>query len=101
MNFQRCSYLIVVGLLSTLIAACGGGGGSSDSNNSSSKTVAQDFVSQTVASNAITFGVQQVPSGNVNTPYVSVNVCEPGTTKCQTINNVLLDTGSTGLRIFF
>ena len=100
MNFQRCSYLIVVGLLSTLIAACGGGGGSSDSNNSSSKTVAQDFVSQTVASNAITFGVQQVPSGNVNTPYVSVNVCEPGTTKCQTINNVLLDTGSTGLRIF-
>ena len=100
MNFQRYSYLIVAGLLSTLIAACGGGGGSSDSSNSSSKTIAQDFVSQTVASNAITFSVQQVPSGNVNTPYVSVNVCEPGTTKCQTINNILLDTGSTGLRIF-
>lgn len=100
MNFQRYSHLVAAGFLSALISACGGGGGSSDSSSSSSKTVGQDYASQTVASNAITFSVQQVPGGNVNTPYVSVDVCEPGTTKCQTINNVLLDTGSTGLRVF-
>jgi hypothetical protein len=37
---------------------------------------------------------------NLNRPYVSVTVCVPGTSDCQTINNVLLDTGSTGLRLF-
>lgn len=36
-----------------------------------------------------------------NKPTVSVTVCTPGsTTNCQTINNILLDTGSYGLRIF-
>jgi hypothetical protein len=36
----------------------------------------------------------------LNRPYVSVTVCVPGTSNCQTINDVLLDTGSTGLRLF-
>lgn len=36
----------------------------------------------------------------VNQPCVSVTVCEPGTTNCQTIDKILLDTGSYGLRIF-
>jgi len=35
-----------------------------------------------------------------NGPCVSVTVCSPGTSNCLTINNVLLDTGSTGLRIY-
>jgi hypothetical protein len=35
-----------------------------------------------------------------NKPCVSVQVCVPGTTNCQTINDILLDTGSYGLRIF-
>jgi hypothetical protein len=35
-----------------------------------------------------------------NEPLVSVTVCSPGTNHCQTISNILLDTGSTGLRIF-
>jgi hypothetical protein len=35
-----------------------------------------------------------------NIPYVTVTVCAPGsTTACQTIDHVLLDTGSTGLRL--
>lgn len=36
----------------------------------------------------------------LNKPCVSVQVCTTGTNTCQTINDVLLDTGSTGLRIF-
>jgi hypothetical protein len=35
-----------------------------------------------------------------NEPCVSVTICQPGTTNCQTINNILLDTGSYGLRVF-
>ena len=35
-----------------------------------------------------------------NKPCVSVTVCAPGTSDCQTITDILLDTGSYGLRIF-
>jgi hypothetical protein len=41
--------------------------------------------------------------GYVNQPCVSVTICQPnsgGATSCQTIPNLLLDTGSYGLRIF-
>src|SRR6476619_7474596 len=38
--------------------------------------------------------------GYVNEPCVSVTICVPGTTNCQTIKNLLLDTGSYGLRVF-
>jgi hypothetical protein len=36
----------------------------------------------------------------LNKPCVSVTVCTPGTATCQPINDILLDTGSYGLRIF-
>jgi hypothetical protein len=36
----------------------------------------------------------------INKPCVSVTVCTPGTATCQVITDLLLDTGSTGLRIF-
>jgi Protein of unknown function (DUF3443)/Bacterial Ig-like domain (group 2) len=40
-------------------------------------------------------------AGYINKPCVSVKVCTPGsTTACQIINDILLDTGSYGLRIF-
>jgi hypothetical protein len=37
---------------------------------------------------------------NINEPCTSVTVCEPGTQRCQTIDGILVDTGSTGLRLF-
>src|SRR2546421_688197 len=39
------------------------------------------------------------PAGGVNPAFVSVQVCVPGTTTCQTIDHVEVDTGSIGLRI--
>ncbi len=36
----------------------------------------------------------------LNKPCVSVTVCTPGTSTCQAIDDILLDTGSWGLRIF-
>jgi uncharacterized protein YjdB len=35
-----------------------------------------------------------------NKPCVSVTICTPGTSTCQTVSDILLDTGSYGLRIF-
>lgn len=34
-----------------------------------------------------------------NTLYTTVTICAPGTTTCQSIDHVMVDTGSTGLRI--
>ncbi len=39
------------------------------------------------------------PAGAVNTAFVSVKVCSPGTTTCQTIDHIEVDTGSIGLRL--
>lgn len=35
-----------------------------------------------------------------NKPCVSITVCAPGTSTCQSVNDILLDTGSYGLRVF-
>ena len=40
------------------------------------------------------------PTNNAfNVPYVSVTVCVPGTSNCQLIDGILVDTGSVGLRV--
>ena len=39
-------------------------------------------------------------AGYFNKPCVSVTVCNPGGGTCQTVSDILLDTGSYGLRIF-
>ena len=39
-------------------------------------------------------------NGYQNEPCASVQICVPGTTQCQTIPDVLIDTGSIGLRLF-
>ena len=36
---------------------------------------------------------------SINTPFVSVTVCVPGTATCQTIDHIEVDTGSVGLRL--
>ena len=41
-----------------------------------------------------------INAGDVNDPCVTVTVCTPNTSACQTVNSILLDTGSYGLRIF-
>lgn len=40
------------------------------------------------------------PSSYINKPCVSVTVCNPDLSACVTVNDILLDTGSYGLRIF-
>ncbi len=52
-------------------------------------------------SNVVDLVVSGGPNGNsVNSLFTTVTVCVPGsTTQCQTIDNILVDTGSYGLRL--
>jgi predicted aspartyl protease len=53
-------------------------------------------------SNVLAVAVDAGPANtgyNVNRLYATVKVCMPGSTECRTIDHVLVDTGSTGLRL--
>ena len=79
-------------LLLIPLAACGGGG-NNNSNNGGGGTPPVNNVLPVVSNLGVT--------GNyANGVFASVTVCAPGTTNCQTIDNVLVDTGSYGLRLF-
>lgn len=81
-----------------LLTSCGGGGGGGGSGATLTATNAGIESGPNVMSIVVDTG----PSGatpNINIPYVTVTICVPGTTTCQTIDHVLLDTGSYGLRI--
>jgi hypothetical protein len=78
----------------TYSLACSGDGGTASASTALSVTAA--------LSNSTAIIVDSGPSGVsgvINVPYVSVTVCRPGTTTCQTIDHVLVDTGSYGLRL--
>jgi hypothetical protein len=69
---------------------------------SSSASVPVTAVTAATATNTAAMVVDNGPTGAtgvINQPYVSVKVCVPGTTTCQTIDHVLVDTGSYGLRL--
>jgi len=88
---------IVLMGLALLLSACGGGGSSSSNpTNVGYPASAASLTDPNVAPIVVKSG----PGNNVNIPYVSVTVCLPGTSTCKTIDHVLLDTGSTGLRLF-
>lgn len=79
-----------------LIFGCGGKSNSSNSVNNSVPPPVTNSASIVVNS-----GPPELASmgGTVNIPFTSITVCAPGTSTCQTINNVDVDTGSMGLRI--
>lgn len=75
----------------SLVSGCGGGGGSTSVTPS-----------LPLESNVLAVTVDAGPANtgyNVNRLYATVKVCLPGSTDCRTIDHVLVDTGSTGLRL--
>ena len=86
-------------LAACLTTACGGGGGGSGGGASSVSNTSQAPVAAAPA-NVAAISVDHGISGVPNMPFVSVTVCAPGSTSCQTIDHVLVDTGSWGLRVF-
>jgi hypothetical protein len=82
----------VMGLSALLLAACGGKSTLDSSGSGNQVTVS--------GSNVATAVVNAGPAGDINTLFTSVTICAPGsTTNCQTIDNIEIDTGSSGLRI--
>src|ERR1700704_5516159 len=79
-------------LAAILLAACKGGSGTVVVNKPVVPTV-----------NTMTVTVDSGPaaaSGQINHAYVTVKVCSPGSpTQCASVDHVLLDTGSVGLRL--
>ena len=70
-------------------AACGGSSGASSSTPA-----------PPTASNVQAIAVNAGPAGfYTNGAFTNVTVCVPGTSACQTVGGVLVDTGSSGLRL--
>jgi hypothetical protein len=95
--------LLAVGVL-LLLSACGGGGGSSGGSGGGTPTptpapTLSNFATLTVDTGPP--GLNNGPNGYLqyNVAYVSITLCAPGTTNCQTIDHVQVDTGSVGLRV--
>jgi hypothetical protein len=114
------------GLLLILAGCGGGGGGGGDSNAATagsspaaapastpaapsqpastpqsatpSGPTVQDGT--TLAANAVSVVVNPGPASTVNVPFTSITLCMPGGSQCQTIDHIIVDTGSSGLRIF-
>jgi hypothetical protein len=80
---------VVAGLI--VVASCGGGSSSSTSSTPPPPTT----------NNSVDVTVNLGPTGDyVNGIFTSVQVCAPGsTTNCVTVPDVLVDTGSNGLRL--
>ncbi|HET6438396.1 MAG TPA: DUF3443 family protein [Anaeromyxobacter sp.] len=82
-------------LAALLVAACGGGGGSGNTQ-----------IPPPTGDNVVPVSVDGTncnrsrSASYPNKPCVTVTVCTPGTNDCQVIDDVLLDTGSYGLRLF-
>ncbi|WP_407670082.1 DUF3443 domain-containing protein [Paraburkholderia oxyphila] len=107
----RSFILAVLLALTSGLAACGGGGGSSGSSSSPSSSGGNSATSSLPAgpnqqpiaatgSNTVPVTVNSGITGSTpNIPTVSVTICVPGTSNCQTINNIQVDTASFGLRV--
>lgn len=87
---------LVFPFLAVILVACSGGSTSSSSSSGSDQS---SLPSINLAANSISVNVGAGTAKNINTPYVSVTICQPGTNICKTVDNILLDTGSTGLRV--
>jgi len=113
--------LVTMIMVSVLVVACGGGGGGGGGTTAPIQTQTQTQTQNAFSPRSgpgtlisppttggnllpIVIDVGPVPGASeINVPYVSVTVCTPGTSgstaACQTIDHVMLDTGSSGLRL--
>ena len=102
--------ILFVPLISALLFIVACGGGSSSSSNSGGSTGPTSTAGgntivtsgNNVAPLIVDAGPASVASSNepdFNMAFTTLVVCAPGTSNCVTIDHVLVDTGSTGLRI--
>ncbi len=105
---MRLILMMLVGLsLPWLLSACGGNGPTPGSTIlvSNSVGLTSNASGGNVMNVVVDGGVPSLIQHNGGYPvyidglFTSVQVCVPGTSSCQTIDHVLVDTGSVGLRL--
>ncbi len=95
----RNCILFAAGICLLASTGCGGGSGSSSPSGISTGTGTTGTTPNTV-NNTLPLQVGLGPTGNdVNQLLATITICVSGTSNCQSIPNVLVDTGSTGLRL--
>ena len=82
--------------LLALVASCGGGSGGT---NVIPQVIATPGPPNVEPITVDTGPAALLPQRAVNIPYVTIQVCDPTSGACQTIDHIEVDTGSSGLRI--
>jgi len=92
--------LVLLFAIAALLAlsSCGGGGSGSPAADMTAASPVPPPPPE--SGNVLPITVDRGTNGaSVNVPFVSVVVCEPGTDNCRTVDHVLVDTASDGLRL--
>ena len=87
--------LLLGSCLYLALTACSGGGGAVTSSTGATPAAGSG---ENVATVVVDGGPAEA-ADILNALYVDVTVCEPGSTLCRTVDHVLVDTGSAGLRL--
>ena len=96
MSFKFLQIIPVV-ILVALASSCGGTGSPSGSTGTGGSGGTGGSTANNVAQLIVDAGPGGI--GTVDLAFTTVTVCMPGTTTCQTIDHVQVDTGSEGLRV--
>ncbi|HEX7914102.1 MAG TPA: DUF3443 domain-containing protein [Paraburkholderia sp.] len=122
MNALKKTLAFATAIVVIALSACGGGSSSGTGNSQGGNSIGWNATPDWTPSgsngsgNSNNSGNPALPAtggntvpiyvdstmGAPNQPYVSIKVCAPGTpnqSQCVTVNNMLVDTGSTGVRI--
>ena len=92
--------LLALGLIPLgWLAACGGGGGYGGGGGGGGGQMIATPGAPNVETLTVDAGPPALVVPAINIAYVSVQVCQPGTSTCQTIDHIQVDTGSIGLRL--
>jgi uncharacterized protein DUF3443 len=95
----RYPVLVLFGSL-VLLPGCGGGGGGGGNGAPANVSPPPPTTGGNLAPNVLPISVEPGPANAINLVFANVTVCPPGNgVNCQTIDHVLIDTGSSGLRI--
>lgn len=92
----------LLSLAITVLSSCGGGGGGGTPPVQTKPTAQGCQGPSNSASNVIGLCVDAGPLASqieVNRLYTDITICDTGTSNCQTIDHILVDTGSVGLRL--
>jgi hypothetical protein len=92
-------FLAALSSLAVAAVGCGDGGGGGTNAGGNSIALPNDTNVAAIVVDAGPLGASGRPVGYVNGAFVTVTVCVPGTSNCQSIDHVLVDTGSSGLRM--